>query len=435
MQRRDFLRALGVASLTAAPSARPNIVVILADDLGFSDVGCYGGEIRTPNLDAMAKAGVRFTQFYNGARCCPTRASLLTGLYAHQAGVGHMVDSGKASLPGYRGDLSANSVTIAQVLKTAGYRTLMSGKWHITPVTSSKHNWPLQRGFDRFYGTIHGAGSFYDPVTLSRGNESAAPEGESYYYTDAIASNAISFLDEVKSEPFFLYLAFTAPHWPMHALDEDIAKYRGRYAKGWDVLRAERHARQVQLGVIGKNTPLSPRDPDGQAWEAATEKPWQERRMEVYAAMVDRLDQNIGRVLEKIRRMGQEENTLVLFLADNGGCAEVLRGEGKALHIPKRTRDGRPVKFGNIPAILPGKADDYQSYGLEWANASNTPFRLYKHWVHEGGISSPLIARWPVGIRKRGGFVREPAHLIDIMATCVDLAQAKYPGGEISPME
>lgn len=433
MLRREFLRAAGAA--LAAPAARPNIVVILADDLGYSDIGCYGGEIRTPNLDALARNGLRFTQFYNTARCCPTRASLLTGLYPHQAGVGHMVDSGKPSLPGYRGDLSDRAVTIAQVLKPAGYRTLMSGKWHVTPVTPSKHNWPLQRGFDRFYGTIHGAGSFYDPVTLTSGNDAVAPDGEGYYYTDAIASNAIRFLDESPGAPFFLYLAFTSPHWPMHALDEDIARYRGQYAMGWDELRKQRHARQLRLGVTEKRWPLSPRDPKAPSWENEKEKDWQQRRMEVYAAMVDRMDQNIGRVLAKIRAMGQEQNTLILFLADNGGCAEELRGAGNSLHVPKQTRDGRPVRFGNNPRILPGKADDYQSYGLEWANASNTPFRLYKHWVHEGGISSPLIAHWPAAIKKRGGVVKEPAHLVDVMATCVDLAGATYPKGEVWPME
>lgn len=441
MQRRAFLRALTASTLPAATATRPNIIVMMADDMGFSDLGCYGGEIRTPNIDALAKNGLRFTQFYNGARCCPTRASLLTGLYPHQAGIGHMVDSGKPSLPGYRGDLNGHCVTMAQAMRLAGYRTAISGKWHVTPVTDSKHNWPLQRGFERFYGTIHGAGSFYDPVTLTDGNEPIRAEGKDYYYTDAIVAHAEKFLGEMAgADPFFMYVAFTSPHWPMHAFDSDIAKYKRRYAEGWDALRAERHKRMIALGVVDKKWPLTARDEKAPAWADEKNKAWMERRMEVYAAMVDRMDQGVGRIVAKLKAMGQLDNTLILFLADNGGCAEELNGAGNARHVPRQTRDGRPVRFGNNPAILPGKDDDYQSYGLPWANASNTPFRLYKHWVHEGGISSPLIAHWPAGIAKgRGGFVAEPSHLVDIMATCVDLGGGRYPesykGEKIHPME
>lgn len=426
----------------AQAASRPNIVVIMADDMGFSDLGCYGGEIRTPHIDSLAAGGIRFRQFYNTARCCPTRASLLTGLYPHQAGVGHMVDTGRPDLPSYQGDLNSQCVTIAQVLRGAGYRTMMSGKWHVTPVTPSKHNWPLQRGFERHYGTIHGAGSFYDPVTLTLNNEPAQPEGKDYYYTDAITSYAEKFLDELGRgpAPFFLYVAFTSPHWPMHAFESDIAKYKGRYEQGWDVLRKQRHQRMVELGVVDKKWPLTDRDPAAPAWSDEPHKEWMQRRMEVYAAMVDRMDQNVGRLLAKLRAIRQEQNTLILFLSDNGGCAEELRGESNALHVPKKTRDGRPVRYGNLPEIMPGKDDDYQSYGLPWANASNTPFRLYKHWVHEGGIASPLIARWPKGITTRpGGFEDEPSHLIDIMATCADLGAAAYPaernGHKILPME
>lgn len=431
-----------MAAAALAADERPNIIVMMADDMGFSDLGCYGSEIRTPNIDALAKNGLRFTQFYNGARCCPTRASLLTGLYAHQAGIGHMVDSGKASLPGYRGDLNQNCVTMAQVMRLGGYRTAMSGKWHVTPVSESKHNWPMQRGFERFYGTIHGAGSFYDPVTLTDGNTPIRAEGKDFYYTDAIAAHAEQFLGDIGKgpEPFFMYVAFTSPHWPMHAPEADIARYKGRYKGGWDALRAERHKRMIGMGIVDKKWPLTERDDKAPAWEAEPHKEWMQRRMEVYAAMVDHMDQAVGRIVARLKAMGKWDNTLILFLSDNGGCAEELNGAGNALHVPKTTRDGRPVRFGNRPEIMPGKDDDYQSYGLPWANASNTPFRLYKHWVHEGGISSPLIAHWPRGITKgRGGFVAEPSHLIDIMATCADLGQAKYPaavGGEkILPME
>jgi arylsulfatase A-like enzyme len=443
MNRRTFLSLACAAPYAVAQRGqRPNIVLILADDMGFSDLGCYGGEIKTPHIDSLASQGLRFRQFYNAARCCPTRASLLTGLYPHQAGVGHMVDTGRPDLPSYQGDLNENCVTIAQVLRAAGYRTMMSGKWHVTPVSPSKHNWPLQRCFERHYGTIHGAGSFYDPVTLTLNNEPAQPEGRDYYYTDAITNYAERFLDELGRgpAPFFLYLAYTSPHWPMHAFESDIAKYKGRYKDGWDALRAQRHKRMTEMGVVDAKWPLTPRDAAAPAWGDEPHKEWMERRMEVYAAMVDRMDQNLGRLLAKLRAMGQEENTLILFLSDNGGCAEELRGVSNALHVPKQTRDGRPVRFGNLPEVMPGKDDDYQSYGLPWANASNTPFRLYKHWVHEGGIATPLIARWPKGITKRGGgFEDEPSHLIDIMATCADLGGAAYPsehgGRKILPME
>ncbi len=436
--RREFLTAMAGAALLP-PRTKPNIVLILADDMGFSDIGCYGGEVRTPNLDGLASQGVRFTQFYNTARCCPTRASLLTGLYPHQAGVGHMVDNPKP-FPGYRGDLSAHCVTIAEALKPAGYRTYMSGKWHVTPVNKSRHNWPLQRGFDRYCGIIHGAASYYDPVTLTRGNEIVGPEGDNYYFTDAIASNAISYLKEHPAQdPFFLYVAFTSPHWPMHALPEDAVRYKGRYKDGWDALRDERHQRMATMGIVDKRWPLSPRDPRVPAWAVAPNREWQQRRMEIYAAMIDRMDQNVGRIVKSLEETRQMDNTLILFLSDNGGCAEELGPKAGGLHIPERTRDGRPVRRGNLPDVMPGGPDTYQSYGIGWANASNTPFRLYKHWVHEGGISTPLIAHWPGHLKKPGSLNGEPGHLIDIMATCLDAAGAGYPrqraGQPVTPLE
>jgi arylsulfatase len=444
MTRRTFLTTTAAAGLASANAAatkqRPNIVLILADDMGFSDLGCYGGEIRTPNIDSLAHQGVRFTQFYNTARCCPTRASILTGLYPHQAGIGHMVDNPKP-FPGYRGDLSRNAVTIAEALKPAGYQTLMSGKWHVTPVTESKHNWPRQRGFDRYYGIIHGAADYFNPVTLTRDNEKEPVDKPGYYFTDAIASNAADFITSAakKKDPFFLYAAFTAPHWPLHALESDIARYKGRYKDGWDNLRQERLKRQVEMGIIDKRWPLTDRDPTVAPWKDAADKEWQQRRMEVYAAQVDRLDQGVGRILEALRQSGQENNTLVLFLADNGGCAEELGPKARGLHVPAKTFDGKPVKPGNIPGVMPGSEETYQSYGVPWANLSNTPFRLYKHWVHEGGIATPLIARWPGVIRRENTLTHEPGHLIDVMATCVDVAGAKYPesfnGERITPLE
>lgn len=441
LNRRDFLTTLAAAPLANAAAERPNIVLIMADDMGFSDIGCYGGEIRTPNLDGLSKGGLRFTQFYNCARCCPTRASLMTGLYPHQAGVGHMVNP--RPYPAYAGDLSRNAVTIPEVLKSSGYRTWMAGKWHVTPVTDKRHNWPTQRGFEKFFGTIHGAGSFYDPTSLAEGNEFIKPEGKDFYYTDAIADKAASYIrgHGASAEPFFLYTAFTSPHWPMHALEEDIERYKNRYKDGWDALRQERHARMIKMGVVDRKWPLTARDEAVPAWKDAPNKEWEARRMAVFAAMIDRMDQGIGRITAALRATGKLDNTLILFLADNGGCAETfpLRVTTNNPSIPKTTRDGRPVRAGNDPSIMPGKADDYQSYGVGWANASNTPFRMYKHWVHEGGISSPLIAHWPRAIKKTGGFTAEPSHLIDVMATAADVSGARYPaefsGNKVTPLE
>jgi arylsulfatase A-like enzyme len=437
---------------------RPNIIVIMSDDMGYSDIGCYGSEIHTPNLDSLANNGLRFTQFYNTARCCPTRASILTGLYPHQAGIGHMMSN--RNLRGYQGDLSKNAVTIAEVLGTAGYSTYMAGKWHVTPKVkpgSSKHNWPRQRGFDKFFGTIHGAGSFYDPNSLTEDNTLIVPD-ENFYYTNAISNRTVKYINEHQTDnPFFIYVTYTAAHWPMHALPQDIAKYKGRYDEGWDVLRKERYDRMVRMGLIDPRWAMSPRDKGVPAWEDEEMKEWQTSRMEVYAAMIDNMDQGIGRIVQALKDQGQLDNTLILFLQDNGGCAEEYGSRGKitpdpSLPVvlepmgpdelqldmrPKVTRDGRPVRVGK--GVIPGPPDTYIAYGKGWANASNTPFRMFKHWVHEGGISTPLIAHWPKTIKDHGEFRDKPGHLIDIMATCVEVAQAKYPmnfnGNTIVPMQ
>ncbi len=446
MNRRDFLRTMSAASLAQgvrAAAPRPNIVLILADDMGFSDLGCYGSEISTPHIDGLAKSGVRFTHFYNNARCCPSRASLLTGLYPHQTGIGLMTR--EQNLPGYRGDLNRQCVTLGEALKPAGYHTLMCGKWHVTHdeegFENDKHNWPLQRGFERYYGTIIGAGSYYDPVMLTRDNEPIRAEGDHYFYTDAIADHAVDFIGDYarREEPFFLYTAFTAPHWPLHAAPEDIEKYKERYRAGWDVLRSERHRRQIEMGIVEDRWPMTPRDAAVPAWKEAPNKEWEAARMAVYAAQVDRLDRNVGRILARLRETGAEQNTLVMFLSDNGGCAEELTPDWKYLFIPQKTHDGRPVRLGNNPAVMPGAEDTYQSYGQSWANASNTPFRLYKHWLHEGGIATPLIASWPSVMRQRNTFTHQTGHVIDIMATLVDIGGAKYPetysGQRIKPLE
>jgi arylsulfatase len=470
--RRDFLKAAGLATaalampgyisasqLLGGKGKRPNIILIMADDMGYSDIGCYGGEINTPNLDRLAAGGLRFTQFYNTARCCPTRASLMTGLYQHQAGVGHMMDD--KGYDGYRGNLNNRCVTIAEVLKQAGYSTYMSGKWHVTKhrgPDGPKYNWPRQRGFDRFFGTIHGAGSFYDPCSLTRDNTQIPPDSDDFYYTDAISDNAVKFVREHNSDnPFFMYVPYTAPHWPMHALPRDIAKYKGRYARGWDALRAQRHKRMIEMGIVQSKWPITERDSQVPPWEEAKNQKWHQRRMEVYAAMVDCLDQGVGRIVSELKESGNFKNTLIFFLADNGGCAEeygsrspIKPDPSKEIPLkpmdknalqpdmqPEVTRDGRPVRTGK--GVMPGPADTYIAYGRPWANASNTPFRLYKHWEHEGGIATPLIAHWPSDIKAPGKLRHQPGHLIDIMATCVDVGGAKYPsrykGHKITPME
>ncbi len=437
---------LAGAPLQAASATRPNIVLIMADDMGYSDLGCFGSEIRTPSLDALAAGGLSFSHFYNTARCCPTRASLLTGLYPHQAGIGRMMnDRGE---DGYTGDLNDRCLTIAEVLRSAGYGTYMSGKWHVTRHDQGdglRHNWPRQRGFDRYYGILRGAGSFFDPPTLTLNNRPLpTPEGD-YYFTDAVTDHAIAFVKEHRrarpGEPFFLYVAYTAPHWPLHARAEDVARYRGRYDRGWDALRKERYRRMVELGIVRPGWKLTERDARQEAWDTADHKEWQARRMEVYAAQIDRMDQGIGRLVRALEPDGLRESTLILFLADNGGCAEELHSTADwVLRIaPKTTRDGRPAQVGNDPSVMPGPETTYQSYGLPWANASNTPFREYKHWVHEGGIATPLIANWPQGIRARGEWTLEVGHLVDVMATAVDVAGARYPrkrrGNRITPME
>ena len=424
MNRRDFLRMSAVAPAAASilgaaePPRRPNIVVIMADDMGFSDIGCFGSEIATPNLDRLAAGGLRFTQFYNCARCCPTRASLLTGIYNHQAGVGHMVN--QRPIPAYQGYLNDRCVTLAEAMRPAGYRVAMSGKWH---VGEDRPHWPSDRGFERYFGLISGSSNYFRPQSGKKMalNDQPFTPGEGFYMTDAITDHAVQYIEEfgAKPDPFLLYIAYTAPHWPLHALPEDIARHRGKYMKGWDALRKERHARQIAMGIVDRRWPLTPRDELVPAWETVADKEDRDLRMAVYAAQIDRLDQCIGRVTARLRQLGIEENTLVLFLADNGGCAE--------------------EKIAGENPLPPGPADSFTSYGRPWSNASNTPFRLYKHWVHEGGIASPFIAYWPRMIRVRNRIVREPAHVMDIMATCLDLAGGKYPKSyqcrEIIPLE
>jgi arylsulfatase len=429
-------RSAAFAEPAASPAhARPNIVFILADDMGFSDIGCYGSEIETPHLDELARGGLRFSSFYNSPRCCPSRAALLTGLYSHQAGMGLMTsDFGRYPYPGYRGDLNQNCVTIAEALKAGGYTTLMTGKWHLTPFGGDKHNYPLQRGFDRYYGIINGATSYFDPASLTDGNQpiAVAKEDKDYYLTDAIGDYSARFIEDAakSGKPFFLYAAFTAGHWPLMAPEETIAKYKGRYASGWDALRRSRHAKQLAMGMVQSEWGLTPRDPRVPAWELASFNEWEQRRMEVYAAQIDKLDENIGKIVSKLRELGVFENTMICFMSDNGGNFEELpsiaAGDPRPPSMPKETKDGLPVIPGNDPSITPGPATTYASYGIPWGNASNTPFRLYKHYAHEGGISTPFVVHWPRGLKSKG-ITHAIGHEIDVMPTCLELAGVAYP--------
>lgn len=433
-RRFALVAVLLIAAPIVAAERAPNIVLILADDIGWSDLGCYGGEIRTPNLNALAKGGLRFTQFYNCARCCPTRASLLTGLYPHQAGVGNM--TGDQKLPGYRGRLQPNCVTLAEVLKSAGYRTYMVGKWHLTAKPG-----PIDRGFDEFYGMLGGFNSCFQEnpfyTRLPAGRARRQYPADKFYSTDVFGDYALDFLADARKtgeKPFFLYLAFNAAHFPLQAPKEDIARYKDVYAKGWDSIREQRYARQKKAGLIDREWPLTPRSGyetrsdffrtgENPAWDAlaADRQADLVRRMAIYAAMIDRMDRNIGRVVADLRAHDQLNNTLILFLSDNGACAEwdpfgfdVGSGPKNILHTgADLDRMGGP--------------DTYHSYGSGWANACNAPFRLYKHWAHEGGISTPLIAHWPKKIEGRDKIRNQVGHVIDIMATCVDVAGAKYP--------
>jgi arylsulfatase A-like enzyme len=442
-----------LAHVCSAAAERPNILLILADDLGYSDIGCYGGEISTPNLDRLAAGGVRFRQFYNNARCCPSRAALLTGVYPHQAGVGAM--GADWNLRGYRGRLVEQVVTIPEVLRASGYHTFMAGKWHLSK-KDDEHG-PNGRGFERFYGILDGMANFFRPEGLMEDGKSIDELPADFYFTDAIANKTIQYVrshvQQKPDQPFFGYVAFTAPHWPLHAKPADIAKYRDTYKVGWDVLRERRLERMKELALLPGGAELSPRSPaysgHGQgventdeptpAWDTLDPATQDDMalRMAVYAAMVDSLDQNIGHIISALEAEGQLDNTLILFTADNGGCAEetIYGFDGGPFWMRRRKREaGQPILKGTI-----GAADSYSAYGMCWANASNTPFRMYKHFTHEGGIIAPLIAHWPKGFKAKGETRAQVGHIIDVMATCTDVAGAKFPqqhkGNEIVPME
>jgi arylsulfatase len=400
MNRRDFLKkcaAVGAGGFVLSDRAlevyagtrRPNIVLILADDLGYSDLGCYGGEIQTPNLDRLAAEGLRFSQFYNTAKCAPTRTSLLSGLFWQDAGQGIQ-----------------RGITMAQALQAAGYATLAVGKWHL------KGN-PVQRGFDRYFGHLSGATDYFKGNNTWRLDEEPFTDfKEDFYSTDAKTNYAIRFVEQAHQQapnkPFFLYLAYNAPHYPLQAWPQDIAKYRGKFLKGWDQLRQERYDRLVAMGLIKKQWSLSPRPEYIPAWESLNdqEREFEDKRMSAYAAMVDRMDQNIGRLMAKLKELRADQNTLVMFLSDNGGC---------------------PFDRRRNYQVEPGTRESKWEYGVAWANVSNTPFRLYKRNQHEGGIATPFIAWWPAVVRKVGAITDQCAHLIDVMPTVLELAGWSWP--------
>nr|WKN37734.1 arylsulfatase [Tunicatimonas sp. TK19036] len=407
-------------SLSDASAARPNIVVIMADDMGYSDLGCYGSEIKTPHLNALAQSGVRFHHFYNTARCCPTRAALLTGLYPHEAGMGGMVsDVDSNPEPGpYQGFLNNQCFTLAELLKPAGYATYMAGKWH---VGEKPEYWPTRRGFDQYFGLISGASSYYEVITeqprvrqMAYNGQPWTPPTEGFYMTDALSDSASSFLEnhfnQSEDQPFFLYLAYTAPHWPLHAPEETIQRYKGMYQDGWVAKRQERYQRMLKQGIIDSTYQLGEWEKDIPDWDNRDDSLQWEQRMEVYAAMVDRMDQGIGKVFETLQKNDAWDNTLIFFLSDNGGSPEDITGRKL-----------------NDPTVKIGAPGSYVAYRKPWAVVSNTPFRRYKRWVEEGGIASPLIMHWPDGLSAESNWVDDYAHVVDIFATVAEVTQASYP--------
>ena len=426
------LSVLMLIGLPVTAAKKPNVLLIVADDLGYSDLGCYGGEIETPHLDGLAENGIRLTRFYNMGRCCPSRACILTGQYPHRVGLGHMTqDIGR---PGYRGRLSEDAQTIAQVLAGGGYRSFISGKWHLGTEDPTKH------GFEEFYGTLVSAKTFWDPdhfLRLPEGHPKRDYEPENFYATDAMTDHAIEFLDQAHrtpDKPWFLYLAYNAPHFPLQAPKKDIAKYADRYHGGWDVARDKRLARMKKLGIVPDSTKLTPRSPwwDYGEVNTGTNPEWTSlpkdrradlaRRMAIYAAMVDRMDQNIGRVVSDLKNKGELDNTLIIFLSDNGACAEwnphgfdIKSSPNNILHTADKIEHmGEPGTF--------------HSAGSGWANASNTPWRLYKHFCHEGGIASPCIVHYPSRFGRGGEIDHRRAHIMDLLPTIAKLAGVDYQG-------
>lgn len=428
---------LNLPNAAADAKQPPNILLILADDLGFSDLGCYGGEIATPNLDSLATNGLRFTQFYNTARCWPTRAALMTGYYAQQVRRDRL--PGIPSGGGNRGVRPDWAVLLPEMLKSAGYRSYHTGKWHIDGM-------PVASGFDHSY-LLKDQGRFFNPTKHWKDDIAlpAVKKGTGFYATTALADHAIEVLTEHAEHhadaPFLQYLAFAAPHFPLHALPEDIAIYKDKYRIGWESIRQQRWQRMQEMALLNSNSVTEPSAVERDlgppydfpkafevlgAGEVNRPLPWnsltaeqqkfQATKMAIHAAMIHRMDIEIGRVFDQIRRMGQWDNTLVIFLSDNGASAEIM------------VRDD-----GHNPDLPPGSADTYLCLGPGWSTTCNTPFRRHKTWTHEGGISTPLLMSWPHGIAAKGELRRTPAHVIDIVPTLLELTAAAKPAEAPAP--
>ncbi len=455
---KDFFSILLISILITAcnkqkkneSKSRPNIIVIMADDLGYSDLGCYGGEIETPNLDKLAKGGIRFTQFYNAARCCPTRASLLTGKYPHQAGLDKNGQS-----------LSRNAATIAEVLKENGYRTGMTGKWHLSETKELKNpkeqllwlshrkdnnvfaplkSYPSNRGFEQHWGVIWGVINFFDPFSLVHNEKEIKNVPDDFYMTDFITDKSIDLIDEFSKDqnPFFLYVAHTAPHWPLHALPEDIVKYKGVYDEGWNKLRENRYKGLIEKGIIKPETAPLAKNESGKLWAENKEKAWESKHMEAHAAMVDRMDQGIGRLIDKLKKTGEYKNTLILFLADNGASSE--RGYPPGFDRPGHNRNGEEIIYPNQKYNRPGGELTWGYLGDAWAGALNAPFRYWKRESFEGGICSPFIMHWPEGLRGKENTINYGvSHVIDILPTFLEITATSYPdtinGFKTTPIE
>ena len=416
---------------------RPNVLLILCDDLGYSDIGCYGGEIRTPHLDRLAAEGMRFSQFYNCAVCVTTRSALLTGLYPRNI-------RNKAQR------IRPDMITLGEAMRRAGYATSLTGKWHLGNLKPSR---PIDRGFDEYYGVLDGCCNFFnpakpDPVFYNGGRHRPfAHNGQAitnfpadYYTTDAFSDHAIKTIKRYSKgdKPFFVHLCYTAPHFPLHALPEDMARYKGKYTDGYLTLRERRYRRQAELGLFASPAPvLSPTDRrtgdfrydyDVPNWSKldTAERQREEDRMEAYAAMVDRMDQGIGLVLEALEETGEADNTVVMFLSDNGGCASWPRPSSE---------EGFNEYNRDIPV---GDGRGYEFVGKGWGWAQNAPFRRFKTWTYEGGIATPMIIRWP-GKVTAGKVTHQVGHIIDLMPTLLELAGSDYPkeynGERIVPVE
>jgi len=430
---------------------KPNIMIIMVDDMGYSDPGCYGGEIQTPNIDYLAEEGVRLTNFYNCSRCCPSRASLLTGQYQHNVGLTFNGES-----------LTKNCVTIAEVLKEAGYQTGMTGKWHLskTVVKQEKteqldwlanringgdfadiNTYPCNRGFDEHFGVIWGVVNYFNPFSLVHNEEPVKNIPEDFYMTDYVTDKTLDLIDKFskKEQPFFMYVAHTAPHWPLHALPEDIDKYKGKYNSGWDELRKNRYSRMIDMGIFDKESTPKAENTSGLKWDSIENKEWEAAHMEVHAAMVDHVDQGVGKILNKLKAIGELDNTVIFFMSDNGASPERVIKAG--YDRPAYTRDSTRIYYVNDGYARPGGETTMAGLGKGWAGAVNTPFRYWKATEYHGGNATPFIIYWPKGLVLKKGSINktELAHVMDIMPTCLDIAGTEYPntyhGNKIDPLD